>query len=435
MLNDREQPYFPPIQSVAVSKDEHCRVLGGLKYLPQNQMSMTRSGGVQLGGLRSLLTRRRLTIGGTILIFGGLLVALRDVDVESVLTTAARADPWLLTAAVGIYTLSWPLRGKRYGDVLSATGHSTGTVFLTLAVFLSQTANLVLPARAGDAVRAYVLQTRRETPYPAGFASLAIERVFDLASIALLAGVTLVWLAVGDVAGPLELVTEADGARTALIAAGGVTATTVVVGVSTVVLARSDRRPGGISTRIVDRFPRLRKPLAALAGFACDVAVVARNPQALAIIGAGSLLIWLLDVGTAILVLAALDSGLGLGPLLAVGTLGVSVGNLAKVLPLSQGGIGLYEAAFTALVVALTPLGASTALAAAVVDHALKNAVTLVGGTGAIALLGVSPSEAAQQGSAAETAQKETAAETVQQGTAAKTDNVLGKPKKNQTSK
>ncbi|ATW88544.1 hypothetical protein halTADL_1790 [Halohasta litchfieldiae] len=366
---------------------------------------MTRSGGRWTDGLRALVTRRHLTIGGTVLIFAGLLVALRDVDVDAVLTIVARTDPWLLAAAVGLYTLSWPLRGKRYGEVLSTTGYPLGSTFLTLAVFISQTANLVLPARAGDSVRAYILHARREVPYPAGFASLAIERVFDLASIAVLGGVTLAWLALGGVAGPLELVAEADGARTALLAAGGVTAITLVVGVSTVLVARSGRRPGSIAASVVDQFPQLRKPVAAIASFAGDIAVVARNPRAISVIGAGSLLIWSLDVGTAILVLAALDSGLALGPLLAVGTLAVSVGNLAKVLPLSQGGIGLYEAAFTALVVALTPIGAPTALAAAVVDHALKNGVTLVGGAAAITLLGVSPTEAAQQGTAAEAAQ------------------------------
>ncbi|OYR74699.1 TIGR00374 family protein, partial [Halorubrum ezzemoulense] len=60
-------------------------------------------------------------------------------------------------------------------------------------------------------------------------------------------------------------------------------------------------------------------------------------------------------------------------------------GNLAKVLPLSQGGIGLYEAAFTGIVVATTPIAPEVALAAAVLDHALKNGVTLAGGAAAAA--------------------------------------------------
>jgi hypothetical protein len=74
----------------------------------------------------------------------------------------------------------------------------------------------------------------------------------------------------------------------------------------------------------------------------------------------------------------------------------VSVGNLAKVLPLSPGGIGLYEGAFSLLVVALTPLGFSVALGAAIVDHAVKNVVTIVGGVVSMLYLNVSLTEAVE---------------------------------------
>ncbi len=63
----------------------------------------------------------------------------------------------------------------------------------------------------------------------------------------------------------------------------------------------------------------------------------------------------------------------------------MSVGNLAKVLPLSPGGIGLYEAAFTVFVAGLTPISWEVALGAAILDHAVKNIVTLVGGVGSMA--------------------------------------------------
>ncbi|WP_226003947.1 lysylphosphatidylglycerol synthase transmembrane domain-containing protein [Natrinema salinisoli] len=371
------------------------------------------SDGSASGGLAGAVTRRRLTIAGTGLVVLGLVVALREIDIRTVGAEMANADPLLLGAAVVVYALSWPLRGRRYGDVLAAMGQRGGMVLPTLAVFVSQTANLAIPARAGDAVRAYVMNDRRGVPYTTGFASLAVERVFDLATIAALAGVATVWLTLGG-AGPLEIVAEAGGARTALVAAAAVSTATVGVGFVVVTSARANHGLGGrLRARVAGR-PRLESALEAALRFAGDVQVVARQPKAVATIGAGSLLIWALDVLTAVLVLAALGSGLGVATLLAVGTLAVSVGNLAKVLPLSQGGVGLYEAAFTALVVGLTPLGASTALAAAIVDHALKNGVTLVGGAGSVASLGISLSDAADSS----------------QDATRETDTFLGEPKR-----
>jgi uncharacterized membrane protein YbhN (UPF0104 family) len=73
------------------------------------------------------------------------------------------------------------------------------------------------------------------------------------------------------------------------------------------------------------------------------------------------------------------------------------VGNLAKVLPLTPGGVGLYEAAFTLLVVGLTPLSSSVALGAAIVDHAVKNAVTVVGGVVSMLSLNVSLTTAVEE--------------------------------------
>ncbi|QFU81765.1 lysylphosphatidylglycerol synthase transmembrane domain-containing protein [Natronorubrum aibiense] len=347
-------------------------------------------------GLLGTLTRRRLTIAGTVIVILGLFIAVREIDVRTVTAEITSADPLLLGAAVTIYAVSWPLRGRRYGDVLAAIGHRQSTTFLTMAIFISQTANLAIPARAGDAVRAYVIN-ERDVPYTAGFASLAVERVFDLATITVLAGLATAWLVLGSEAGPLEIVAESGGARTALLAAAAVSMATVGAGAVVVTSARTDHGLGRRLLARAENWPRLEAGLEAALGFAGSVQVVARQPRALAAIGGTSLLVWLLDVITAVLVLASLGSGLAFGPLLVVGTLAVSVGNLAKVLPLSQGGVGLYEAAFTALVVALTPVGASTALAAAIVDHALKNGVTLVGGSGAVALLGVSLSDAAGQ--------------------------------------
>ncbi len=127
--------------------------------------------------------------------------------------------------------------------------------------------------------------------------------------------------------------------------------------------------------------------------------MVASDPKAFARVSASSLVIWSLDVLTAILVLTAFPK-VSLSPvtLVAIGFFAVSVGNLAKVLPLSPGGVGLYEAAFTVFVAGLTPISWQVALGAAIVDHGVKNIITLVGGVGSMFSLNVSLTQAVEEG-------------------------------------
>ncbi|WP_299236338.1 lysylphosphatidylglycerol synthase transmembrane domain-containing protein [Natronomonas sp.] len=339
--------------------------------------------------VRRSCSRGRLAVLGTVLVVVAVgAVAVRTVDLSAALAQLRRADPALLGVGLAVYLLSWPLRGRRYGDVLAAMDRRYGTAFLTAAVLVSQTANLVVPARAGDGVRAYVLKTRRGVPYPTGVASLAVERVFDLLAVAALGGVAFALLAFGG-----RDVTLAGGSTGAAVAVT-IAVSAAALSVSTVAVARSDRPIGG-ALRDRAAGTRLSSAADALVRFGASVRVVAANPRAIATVYAGSLAIWAADVLTAVAVLGALvgfdGASVSVPTLLVVGTLAVSVGNLAKVLPLSQGGIGLYEAAFTGIVVGVAPIAPEAALAAAVLDHALKNAVTLGGGAVAAAALNVSP--------------------------------------------
>ncbi|SMO34090.1 lysylphosphatidylglycerol synthase transmembrane domain-containing protein [Halorubrum cibi] len=349
------------------------------------------------------LTRGRLTLVGTVVVLVlGLAVLSRTLDADTVLAAVAEADPRLLAFALLAYLLSWPLRGQRYGDVLAPMDRRHGVGFLTAAVFASQTVNLVVPARAGDGVRAYLLKRRHEVPYPTGVASLAVERGFDLVAIVTLGGTALATLLLGDRS------VGTAGASTPLAAAGALAVVAVLLAVSTVAVARSDREFGSaLRARVEDsrlsESSRLSGIVDAAVRFGAAVRVVAVAPRGLARVYAGSLLVWGLDVVTAVLVLAALVGGVGGGSvptvtLVTVGTLAVSAGNLAKVLPLSQGGIGLYEAAFVGLVVGTTAIPVETAVVAAVLDHALKNVVTLGGGGLAALAFDRLPTAGAEEG-------------------------------------
>lgn len=317
--------------------------------------------------------RRSLAILGTVVVLVlAVAVAARTVDLGAVLGAVRGADLLLLAAAAVVYAVSWPLRGRRYGDVLAPMGHRLGTGFLTLATFASQSANLVVPARGGDAARAYLLRDRRAVPYATGAASLTVERAFDLLAIGALGTGALAWLAATGDAGAVVARSRTVGASVGQFDLARVAAAAAaVVGLGAV---------AGLAARRTDLLGRVPDRLwTGVATFGRDLAGIARQPRALAGVGAGSVAIWALDALTAVLVLAAVAST-PVGAVLAAGTLAVCAGNLAKVLPLTQGGLGLYEGAFAATVVAISPVAGAAALAAAVLDHALKNAVTLAGG-------------------------------------------------------
>ncbi|GAB3319560.1 flippase-like domain-containing protein [Haloplanus salinarum] len=341
---------------------------------------------------------RRVSVGaGALLTVLALALMTLYLDPGAVLAELEDADLGLVALAGVVYLLSWPLRGGRYRDILAELGYHERLGFLTGAVFISQTGNLVFPLRAGDGVRAYVMKARRDIPYPTGFASLAVERVFDLLTITVLGGAVLVGYVltgatesvVATLSGSVPGI-DPRSARTALTVAAGVAAAAVLATAAIVVSARRD---GNLIRRLLSRVSSdsyADYVAGVLESFVGGVQTVAADRGAFARVGASSLAIWGLDVVTAILVLAAFDVALATPTLVAVGFFAVSVGNLAKVLPLSPGGIGLYEAAFTLLVAGLTPVTGPTAFGAAILDHAVKNLVTVAGGVVSMLALNVS---------------------------------------------
>ena len=352
------------------------------------------------------VTRRTSLAAGSLLIVLALLLMTVYLDPSAVLESMAGADPLLVGLAAVVYLLSWPLRGLRYRDILDSIGFRTDWAFLTGAVFISQTGNLVFPARAGDAVRAYIVKARRGIPYPSGVASLAVERVYDLLTITFLAGMVLLGLAATGSTAELEAAltgqpvegSEAQSGRTALFVATGVGLAALCAVAIIVYTARSETN---YVRRVVGRLSNDRYAdtvAGVVEQFAGDVQTVARDRRAFLRVGLGSLLIWTIDVLVAIVVLLAFGVEMAPGLLVGAGFFAVSVGNLAKVLPLSPGGIGLYEGAFTLLMVALTPVGAVTALSVAIVDHAIKNAVTVLGGLAAMMVLNISLTTAVEEG-------------------------------------
>ncbi|MFO7925251.1 MAG: flippase-like domain-containing protein [Halobacteriota archaeon] len=352
--------------------------------------------------IRPRIDRRTTMAAGTLLTIVALALMTLYLDPTEVIAAIREADPRLVAIAAAVYLLSWPLRGLRYRDILAELGYRGDVGFLTGAIFISQTGNLVVPARGGDAIRAYIVKARRGIPYPSGFASLAIERVFDLLTIAVLAGGTLLALAAAGVDVTALRTAEAGGdvgesGRTAVVVAAGVGAAAVAAIALIGITARSERNLVRTGLAWLSDDSYVEYVASVIERFVGDVQAIAEDRRAFAVVGTSSLVIWGIDILTAIVVFAAFGVELPVWLIVAVGFFAVAVGNLAKVLPLSPGGIGLYEGAFTLIVVALTPIAWPTALAAAVVDHALKNVVTVVGGIGSMLRFNVSLTTAVEE--------------------------------------
>jgi len=358
------------------------------------------------------LSRRVSMAAGSVLVMLALVVAVSVVfDLEAVFDAMSGADPALVALSGVVYLLSWPLRGLRYRDILDRLGYAGETWFMTGAIFISQTGNLVFPARLGDGVRAYIVKARRDVPYPSGFASLAIERVFDLLAITVLAGTVLVGLvltggtdqiaqAIAAEVPPVsiggETIDPGAAARTALRVAAFVGGAAVLAVIAILASARRDTDyvHRAVTTLSNDSYATYVSGV--IEQFVGDVQTVVSDRGAFARVGVGSLVIWVVDVLTALVVFYAFGVEIT-AALVATAFFAVSVGNLAKVLPLSPGGIGLYEGAFTLIVFGFTSVAAPVAFAISIVDHVVKNVVTIVGGLVSMAWLNVSLTTAVEE--------------------------------------
>ncbi|KAF5037768.1 lysylphosphatidylglycerol synthase transmembrane domain-containing protein [Methanoculleus horonobensis] len=292
----------------------------------------------------------------TLIAVGIVAYMLYRVWDELLLTLEHAVIPFLF-AAVGICVVAWVLRGYRYRFILEGLDVRKSLWFSTACIFISQTANLIVPARLGDFVRMLILKHEDDATYSQGFSSLVVERVFDILMIAILGAVALPFvLAVLDVPDWFITVIVVPLAAGAVFFA---------------VLLWSGRMESG--NRIVAAIQRMLD----------EVKRASLNPRALGVLSGSSLLIWLVDVLVCYAVVLMFQAPVPFG----IVVLAIVIGNLVKAVPITPGGVGTYELAL-ALTFGLAGTPAVTATLIAVIDHLIKNLVTLVGGVGSIYYFG-----------------------------------------------
>ncbi len=266
---------------------------------------------------------------------------------DDLLVAVQHIIPAYLLIAIAICVLAWFLRGWRYQYIVRRLSTDISVCFSTACIFVSQTANLVIPARLGDFVRLFILKHEKDTPYTNGLTSIIAERVFDIVIIAVLGLCTL----------PLLITLVPDWFVFMILLVLG-------LGIAFFLFLLVSKRlhaENKILQKILEILEQLR--------------AVSLTIPALTALSGSSVLIWMIDV--CICYLVALMFGVNIPFLLVL--LAIVIGNLVKAVPITPGGIGTYELALV-ITFEIGGVPAATATLIAVIDHLIKNLVTLAGG-------------------------------------------------------
>src|SRR3954471_854862 len=113
---------------------------------------------------------------------------LRGVNLGEVWAQTRHADGRLLAAGVLVTLMTYSLRAFRWQYLLAPIGPTRfSTAFQTTVIGFA--ASFLLPARAGEVLRPYLLARREKLPPTACFATIILERLLDLVTVLLLFGV------------------------------------------------------------------------------------------------------------------------------------------------------------------------------------------------------------------------------------------------------
>jgi uncharacterized protein (TIRG00374 family) len=110
---------------------------------------------------------------------------LRNADPAAVWAETRAADPWLLLGALAATVTTYGMRAWRWQILLSPIGRVHFGVALRTTI-IGFAASAVLPARAGEVLRPYLLARRENLSATAAFATIILERLLDLAAVLLL---------------------------------------------------------------------------------------------------------------------------------------------------------------------------------------------------------------------------------------------------------
>jgi glycosyltransferase 2 family protein len=312
---------------------------------------------------------RLRTLLVVLLTVGLLAFFFRNADMGAVWAETRRARPWPLVAVLGLTALTYVLRALRWQYLLAPLGAVRfSSAFRTTVIGFA--AISLLPARAGEVIRPYLLARREGLPATAAFATVVLERLLDLVTVLILFAVFVLTL------NPATL--PIDPAHLGRVKLGGIAAAAVAAGALAVafVAAGHPERLGRLALRVERVLPaRLAHAVARLVeSFTVGLAVM-RQPGRLLVALALSLPLWMaIAAGIWLTSLAFHITFPYVASFLVMAVLVVGV-----AMP-TPGAVGGFHAAYQIAVQAFFGAPDDRAIGAAIVLHAISFLpVTVVG--------------------------------------------------------
>ena len=284
---------------------------------------------------------------------------LHRINLQEVWQYARAANPWLLLATVTLATITFPVRAIRWRLILrDVDGHRFPLLPLWHATAIGFMANNLLPARAGEVARAYVVTRQLPVRFTTALASIGVERVFD-------ALVMLGLMAVAIVAPSFPAHALVGGRSFSAVATTGALVFGAILFVALLVVHRPTpwlsffgrlaRRllPAGAAERVMH----------AAEGIVAGLTVL-KSPTRFAGVVGWSLVLWLKNAAAFAICFRAFGLDVPLeAALLLQGIIGFGV-----AVPSTPGVVGVFEAA-TLLTLRLYGVDASLAVSYALTYH------------------------------------------------------------------
>jgi glycosyltransferase 2 family protein len=279
-----------------------------------------------------------------------LYIAFREQDFAQIGQALRGANYWFVVPALALYFTGVVIRTLRWRFVLRAMRRFTVSDLFPIVV-IGYMANNVLPLRAGELVRSYVLSSRTGLRKTSILATIAVERVFD--GITMLLFVLVASLFIGLTSQLQHLV------AIAVVLFGALVVALVIISSPPARLVLTGRLLPLLPLRVRDRVQVMLESL--FSGLA-----ILRRRNDMIVVVLASILAWLFEASMYFMIAVGFGLQVGIAAILLV----TAVANLATLIPSSPGYVGPFEAGVLLALVGTIGIQREIALSYAIVVHA-----------------------------------------------------------------